>query len=371
MFRIDDPSAVAALPVPEAVGNPGFFTEGSPGTLAATLVRASFLNMVQEELISILVAGGVTPSKATYNQVLAAIRAINKQTPIQPDTGVANTYTAVNATPLVAGTWVNGVVQQVAIAHTNTGPSTFAPDGLGAIPIYGLGLQPFQGNELFQGGIAILMKTAIAGVNGGNPICVLLECVGGAQQIPVGSYGTTPSSGDNSNKLSTTAFVQAAIAPGNIMLFAGSAPPVGYLKANGAAISRTAYAALFAAIGTTFGIGDGATTFNVPELRGEFLRAFDDGRGVDVGRVFGTAQVGSDISGQLYGNNGGGAGNAWRHDQDVSQVGWEQVGTVVMGTTVPWNRLADNANNGTSTAATRTIGKARPRNIALLACIKY
>ncbi|MEO6920521.1 MAG: hypothetical protein ABI171_16185 [Collimonas sp.] len=78
MFRIDDPSAVAALPVPEAVGNPGYFTEGSPGTLAATLVRASFLNMVQEELISILMAAGIVPSKATYNQVLTAIKTLVK-----------------------------------------------------------------------------------------------------------------------------------------------------------------------------------------------------------------------------------------------------------------------------------------------------
>lgn len=49
-------------------------------------------------------------------------------------------------------------------------------------------------------------------------------------------------------------------------------PPAGYLFCGGQAISRVAYAALFAVIGTTFGAGDGSTTFNVPELRGEFLR---------------------------------------------------------------------------------------------------
>jgi hypothetical protein len=184
MFRIDDPSAATALPVPEAPGTEGYFIEGDPvaGT-PATLVRGSFLNMIQEELRAIVVAGGLVPSKTTYNQVLAAIRALGKQSVLLADTGAVNAYAAVNPTPLVAGTWVNGVVQQVTIAHTNTGASTYAPDGLTAIPIYGLGLLPLQGNELLLNGTAILMKATIAGVNSGNPICVLLECLGGAQQV--------------------------------------------------------------------------------------------------------------------------------------------------------------------------------------------
>lgn len=70
-----------------------------------------------------------------------------------------------------------------------------------------------------------------------------------------------------------------------------STAPDGYIKANGAAISRTAYAWLFGKIGTAFGVGDGSTTFNVPDLRGEFPRGWDDGRGADSGRVFGSAQA--------------------------------------------------------------------------------
>jgi microcystin-dependent protein len=63
--------------------------------------------------------------------------------------------------------------------------------------------------------------------------------------------------------------------PGAVMYFAQSTAPTGYLKANGAAISRTAYAALFAAIGTTFGAGDGATTFALPDLRDKFAIGAD------------------------------------------------------------------------------------------------
>lgn len=55
---------------------------------------------------------------------------------------------------------------------------------------------------------------------------------------------------------------------GTMEMFAGAAAPAGWLLCDGAAISRTTYADLYALIGTTFGVGDGSTTFNVPDLRG-------------------------------------------------------------------------------------------------------
>lgn len=64
----------------------------------------------------------------------------------------------------------------------------------------------------------------------------------------------------------------------------------GYIKANGALLSRTAYAFLFGRIGTTWGEGDGSTTFAIPDLRAEFLRGLDDGRGIDPSRKSGSAQ---------------------------------------------------------------------------------
>lgn len=77
MYRIDDPSAAATLPTPEAANTEGYWTEGNPGTgTPATLVRASFLNMLQEELRAIPVAAGLTPSKTTYNQILSALKAM-------------------------------------------------------------------------------------------------------------------------------------------------------------------------------------------------------------------------------------------------------------------------------------------------------
>lgn len=138
------------------------------------------------------------------------------------------------------------------------------------------------------------------------------------------------------------------VAPGIVASFPASSPPTGWLKANGAAISRATYAALFAAIGVTFGTGDGSTTFNVPDLRGEFVRGLDDSRGVDSGRVLGSAQV-DDFK---------------AHAHPVStMVSWP-AGTGVIGTGDGGSTAAQN------TGATGGI-ETRPRNIALLACVKY
>lgn len=77
---------------------------------------------------------------------------------------------------------------------------------------------------------------------------------------------------------------------GEVAHFARTAAPAGWLKANGAAISRTAYADLFAVIGTTFGAGDGFSSFNLPDLRAEFICGWDDGRGIQPGRAMGSWQ---------------------------------------------------------------------------------
>lgn len=77
---------------------------------------------------------------------------------------------------------------------------------------------------------------------------------------------------------------------GVVFPFGGTSAPTGFLMCDGSAVSRATYAALFSVIGTAFGAGDGSTTFNVPELRGEFIRGLDNGRGVDAGRVRGSGQ---------------------------------------------------------------------------------
>lgn len=137
--------------------------------------------------------------------------------------------------------------------------------------------------------------------------------------------------------------------PGMIAHYATSTAPSGWLKANGAAVSRVAYADLFGAIGTTFGAGDGFNTFNLPDLRGEFLRGFDDGRGVDSGRTLGSAQ-----SDQVAAHTHSGV-PFQRSDVDRGSTGGSSLFSI------------DDIGNTASFGGNET----RPRNVAMLACIKY
>jgi phage-related tail fiber protein len=149
--------------------------------------------------------------------------------------------------------------------------------------------------------------------------------------------------------LDPAGFSNSGTPAGQIIYVAMSSAPTGYLKANGAAISRSTYAALFAAIGTTFGVGDGSTTFNVPDLRGEFIRGWDDSRGIDASRVFGSAQVDAFKSHtHPYVNNGTGFDNP----NNFAGTRYNEYG----------NAEVTGATGGTET---------RPRNVALLACIKF
>lgn len=86
------------------------------------------------------------------------------------------------------------------------------------------------------------------------------------------------------------------VLPGSMMMWPASVAPAGYFKRDGAAISRTTYAALFAIIGTTYGVGNGTTTFNLPDDRAIFERGWDDAKGIDVGRIFGTTQASQNLT---------------------------------------------------------------------------
>lgn len=99
--------------------------------------------------------------------------------------------------------------------------------------------------------------------------------------------------GSNNTQLATTAFVQqnaSAVPAGTVVAYAGATLPAGWHRCNGAIVSRVTYPELFTAIGTIYGIGNGSTTFGLPELRGEFVRGWDNGRGVDSNRGLGVWQ---------------------------------------------------------------------------------
>ena len=90
--------------------------------------------------------------------------------------------------------------------------------------------------------------------------------------------------------------------PRGIEAFAGSSAPSGWLLCYGQAVSRTTYATLFTAIGTVHGIGDGSTTFNLPDLRGRTLFGKDDMGGSGASRL---TTAGSSVDGTTLGASGG------------------------------------------------------------------
>lgn len=78
---------------------------------------------------------------------------------------------------------------------------------------------------------------------------------------------------------------------GFISFYCKATPPDGWLVCDGSAVSRTDYEDLFLCIGTNFGVGDGKTTFNLPDLRGEFIRGWNSSlSGYDANREFGSKQ---------------------------------------------------------------------------------
>lgn len=143
----------------------------------------------------------------------------------------------------------------------------------------------------------------------------------------------------------------SGISPGVVMFFGSGNLPSGWLKANGAAISRTTYADLFAVIGTVYGVGDGSTTFALPDLRGEFIRGWDDGRGIDSGRVIGSAQS----------------------SQNLTHTHTMLPGFALNARTgVPGGGVTNVFADGGVTDVTASGGtESRPRNIAMMAIIKF
>jgi hypothetical protein len=137
--------------------------------------------------------------------------------------------------------------------------------------------------------------------------------------------------------------------PGVVIAFAGAAAPPGYLLCNGAQVSRTTYAALFAVIGTTYGAGDGSTTFTLPDLRGEFVRGLDGGRNVDPQRTLGSAQA-FNLPSHRHVVGGGWGTYGWYPEDAVSYSSWDSHAAV--------NRL-------TAPTPYEIGSEVRPRNVAL------
>ena len=154
---------------------------------------------------------------------------------------------------------------------------------------------------------------------------------------------------------------------GAVMSFAMEDAPAGWLKCNGDEVSRTEYAALFAAIGTVYGKGDDSTTFNLPDLRGEFIRGWDAGRGVDEGRELGSWQADQNKEHKHYvcaaANGGAILSNSNRNNTISTHANYPSYENYAFASQL----LEANCGLSSSSGGKET----HPRSIALNYCIKY
>jgi len=152
---------------------------------------------------------------------------------------------------------------------------------------------------------------------------------------------------------------------GTVLPYGGSSAPTGYLLCNGAAVSRATYASLFAIIGTTFGTGDGSTTFNLPNTQGVFVRGAGSQTisSISYSGTLGTAQ-GDQFQGHFHGPTTVLHDSTARHPtDDGGTYAQGQSGAGNQGVTGP---ITD-GTNGTP----RTGAETRPANLSLNYIIKY
>lgn len=129
------------------------------------------------------------------------------------------------------------------------------------------------------------------------------------------NVAATQAPGNSTRKIATTAFVSAAVVvgmpPGVVVPYGATSAPTGWLLCSGQAVSRTTYASLFAAVGTAFGVGDGSTTFNVPDMRGRVAAGLDNIGGSAAGRLTTVSPNGNTI---------GASGGAQTHQLTIGEM---------------------------------------------------
>ena len=173
---------------------------------------------------------------------------------------------------------------------------------------------------------------------------------------------------------------------GAVFCIAVATVPSDYLECNGAAVSRTTYSALFAVIGTAYGAGNGSSTFNLPDLRGEFVRGFDNGKGTDSGRSIATSQGEATKAHNHSATGSSSSTGAHNHAFKASnragdEDAWSGANKGFIGDNdgaaftqaADTNKIYDNSNHShtiTVSVSNSSGAETRPRNIAMMYVIK-
>ena len=273
--------------------------------------------------VSVNVSGGSTGMNFTGGPVSnGTITMTGNLNIASGGTGTANPVMTSTSPLAITGTWPNVNVALTGIVSTANGGT-------------GINTVPGQNQVLLGDGTQYNLTTLRAGTGVNfdqtNPGVLTINSSGG--------------SGSGTN------VTLADLPPGTIQWFAMQAPPAGWLECDGRLLNKVSgsaiYAALWQAIGYTYG-GSG-DNFNLPDLRGQFLRGWDHGAGVDAGRAFGSNQA-DDFKSHTH---------AIDANHDNSTYGTRLRGT--SSTQIDGTQLSQ-ATGGTET---------RPKNVAMIACIKF
>jgi microcystin-dependent protein len=206
-----------------------------------------------------------------------------------------------------------------------------------------------------------------------------LQVVSGKLAVRAGNITSSELASNSVTTAKLTSAIASSLVPaGAVMAFAMNGAPTGWLAANGSTVSRTTYSALWTALGTTsspYGQGNGSTTFNLPDLRGYFVRGSGTNSDGTASGVFGVKQA------HMFQDHG--------HSSTISSVAdhTHQIGTTPggagfqprafsdeVGSTTPKLTSPDGGHTHTITVSNPNSGNSgtetRPANIAMLYCIK-
>ena len=222
----------------------------------------------------------------------------------------------------------------------------------------------------------------------------------GSLQLPTGTTAQRPTgaTGDIRFNTTTTAFegynggswgeLANGVPIGSVFNLATTTVPTGFLECNGAAISRSTYASLFATISTTWGVGDGSSTFNLPDLRGQFVRGWDNSAGVDSGRSFASSQSDQNKShnhsitdsGHFHQSFRSGNAGERQHSSNLTSSNFPSSGTGAGNLNEAYNIVSKTSEADVGKTSSETTGitisndgssEVRVKNYALMYVIKF
>lgn len=250
------------------------------------------------------------------------------------------------------GDYSNGLEITSLISSTPGGGKPSFAIAVGAVSSVDYQIVPGNNQRSFANPTGFFVSDTGQHVSIGTPINQSYALnVSGATNI----LGTTTITGN----LTVSGGISGALPIGMINAFAGILLPAGWLVCNGLQISRTTYNLLFATIGTNWGHGDNSTTFNLPDLRGVFLRGVDGNAGKDLDKATRTANNPGGNTGDNVGSEQGDQFKTHQHEYNITNFASMNTNQIPPPKGINLGRTLTTSSTFGSTGGNET----RPKNV--------